>query len=110
MLGDKTLTLRDTEVKELARIVEMEQCEASAFVIPYSLERHRKEFAKQEVVYKSIYRAVQLIGFLILVLDTDGQSVEFRRIVIIEPGHGYGKGAVRMVDELCRNELGVCRT
>jgi diamine N-acetyltransferase len=46
---------------------------------------------------------------LILVLDSDNRSVELRRIVVTEKGHGYGKRVVSMVDEICRKELGRIR-
>ena len=91
MLTDETITLRDTERRELALITEMEQSEAYSFVIPYSLPRHQDEFEKPAIVYKSIYRDDKIIGFVILTLDPDGRSVEFRRIVVSVPGHGYGK-------------------
>jgi RimJ/RimL family protein N-acetyltransferase len=100
------ITLRDTQIDELARISEMEQGDARDFIAPYSLERHRDELLKPDVVYKSIYRNDDLVGFVILVLDPDGHSVEFRRIVVSNPGLGYGKRAVAMVGELCHDELG----
>lgn len=109
MLTDETITLRDTKVEELPAICEMEQGEARNFIILYSLERHREEFGRPAVVYKSICRADRLIGFIMLVLDPDGQSVEFRRIVVSEPGRGIGKRAIGMVRHLCRSELGRAR-
>jgi len=107
MLSNQELFIRDTKSEELGRIGEMEGGEARSFIIPYALDRHQVEFTKPEVVYKSIWHGSQHIGFLILVLDSDGRSVEFRRIVVTEPGCGYGKKLVRMVDEICRDEL--CR-
>jgi diamine N-acetyltransferase len=109
MLSKQELLIRDTKREELRRICEMERGEARNFVIPYSLDRHQAEFAKPEVVYKSIWRSGQHIGFLILVLDSDARSIELRRIVVTEPGCGYGKKVVRMVDEICRDELGRVR-
>lgn len=103
------LTVRDTEARELELICGMEQGEVRSFIIPYPLDRHQTEFSRPGVVYKSILLDAQHIGFLILVLDSDGRSVEFRRIVVTEPGCGYGKRVVRMVDEICRKELGRVR-
>src|SRR6266498_1452972 len=105
MLSNQELFIRDTKREELGRICEMERGEARSFITPYSLDRHQVEFTKPEVVYKSIWRGDQHIGFFILVLDSDARSVEFRRIVVTEPGCGYGKKVVRMVDEICRDEL-----
>ena len=105
MLPNQELLICDAKREELGRICEMEWGEARNFVIPYSLSRHQAEFTRPDVLYKSIWRGRQHIGFLILVLDSDGRSVELRRIVVTEPGRGYGKKVVTMVDEICRDEL-----
>ncbi len=106
---NQEILIRDTKRDELERICDMEQGEAREFIIPYSLQRHQAELVKPDGVYKSIWHDGELIGFLILVLDEDGRSVEFRRIVITKSGRGYGKRVVRMVNEICRNELGRTR-
>jgi RimJ/RimL family protein N-acetyltransferase len=106
MLPEHELLIRNTKCDELVPICDMERGKARNFIIPYSLDRHMAEFERSEVLYKTIWRAGRTIGFLILVLDSDARSVEFRRIVISEPGRGYGKRVVGMVDEICRNELG----
>ena len=103
------LELRDTTIDELSRIAEMERVDGGRFVLAWALERHHREHATAGVVYKSICRGTELVGFLILVLDADGRSVEFRRIVIHEPGRGHGTTVVTMVDELCRTQLGRSR-
>jgi predicted ester cyclase len=103
------LLLRETRREDLEGICEMEQGEARQFIIPYSLDRHQTEFARPDVVYKSILLDGKHIGYLILVLDADGQSVELRRIVMGTPGRGYGKKALSMVDAICRDELGRVR-
>ena len=109
MLPNQELLVCDAKREELGRICEMEQGEARNFIIPYPLNRHQAEFARPDVVYKSIWRGGQHIGFLILVLDSDARSVEFRRIVVTEPGRGYGKRVVGMIDDICRHELGRAR-
>lgn len=85
----------------------MEQEAATArYIIPYTLERHEAEFLKVNLIYRSIYRCDhELVGFLILVLDDDGISLEFRRIVIREKGKGFGKRAVALIDAIATNEL-----
>ena len=103
------MVLLQTKREELERIHEMEQGEARRFIIPYSLERHLIEFARPDVIYRSIQVDGELIGFVILVLDSDGRSVEFRRIVVSAPGRGYGRRAVEIVNETCRRELGRSR-
>jgi len=97
----------DSKEDEIETIHKMERSEdTETFVIPYSLEKHREEFAKEDIRYKSIYDSKgSLIGFMILVLDPDDRSLEFRRIVISERGKGYGKRAVKLVDRISKEEL-----
>ena len=105
-MRDETITLHDTRADELRAVYDMEQGEARSFIVPYTLERHQEEFAKPAVTYKSIRRGEEVVGFVILALDPDGVSIEFRRIVVSVPGHGIGKAAVELVRELCKWELG----
>jgi len=105
-MDDEAVTLRDIGFEELPAILDMEQGQARDFVIPYTLRRHREEFAKPDVVYKAVCQGKRLVGFVILALDPDGRSVEFRRIVVSETGCGIGRRAVGLVRELCKRELG----
>lgn len=89
----------------LAVICAMEQGEARDFIIPYSLERHQKEFQEGPTVYTSIWLSDTLVGFAILALDPDARSVEFQRIVVTERGRGIGSQVVGLVRDLCRREL-----
>lgn len=106
---EPALTLDNTKPGELSFIFETEQGDAAEFIIPYSIERHKSEFGKPEVIYKSIRLEGEWIGFIILVLDPDGFSAEFRRIVVNRPGHGYGTMVLGMTDQICREELGLSR-
>ena len=106
MTSEPELLLREAREEDLEQICSMEQGEAREFIIPWSPQRHRSEFANPDVVYKTLWLDDELAGFLILILDPDGKSIEFRRIVMSRPGRGYGKSAVRMVGKLCRTELG----
>ncbi len=105
MAKDHQLVLSDTKPEELIHVFNMEQGEAHPFIIPYTLEQHREKLQHPDMIYKSIRKGKQMAGFLILVLDPDGRSVEFRRIVISRPEQGYGKQVITMVDEICRKEL-----
>jgi diamine N-acetyltransferase len=105
MVKNHKLILSDTKTEELIHICKMEQGDAHQFIIPYTLEQHHHKIQSPDVIYKSIWRDLEMIGFLILALDPDGQSVEFRRIVISQPGQGYGKKIIKMIEDICRNEL-----
>lgn len=84
----------------------MEQLEESRhYVLPYSLSRHRLEFARDEIVYLSICDAENLAGFFILALDPDQNSIEFRRVVVARPGAGTGQSAIPAMEAYCRDQL-----
>jgi RimJ/RimL family protein N-acetyltransferase len=111
MITDGLISIEDTKAEELEAIQQMERNEdTSRYIISYSLEKHRAEFQKPDVFYKSIYgKTSNLVGFMILALDGDGISLEFRRIVISDKGKGYGKRAVSLVDRICTEEFGKSR-
>ncbi|PYJ71833.1 MAG: hypothetical protein DME76_00545 [Verrucomicrobia bacterium] len=67
MLPDQELLVPDSKREELELICDMERGEAPSFVIPYSIEKHHSEFARPNVVYKSVWCDGQLIVFFILV-------------------------------------------
>lgn len=106
MPASQRMVLLPLKREELQNICSMEQGDAREFIIPYSLERHLIEFVKPNVIYRSIQAEGEMVGFIILVLDSDAQSVEFRRIVVSKPGRGYGRMAVELVNDICVRELG----
>lgn len=108
-MNEPVIMLRDTIADEMPLIAALESAHGDNFVMSYSLERHYREFSRTDVFYKSIYRDSDLIGFAILVLDPDGQSVEFRRIVISDSGRGHGSSVVGMISDVARHDLGRAR-
>ena len=99
--------LDDSKVEELASFVEMElAADTAEFILPYDLERHRREFQRDDIHYLSIYDAGGLAGFFILALEADGRSVEFRRVVIDSTRRGIGQAAIRLMESYCRDRLG----
>ena len=49
------------------------------FIFPYSIERHIEEFEKDEMIYLNINYNSKAVGFLLLKLEDDEKSIEFRR-------------------------------
>jgi len=99
------LHIKDAKYEDLISFFHMERAShANGYVGNYALEKHQEEFAKPSVFYKSIYqREKHLVGFIILVLDPDGESLEFRRIVASEPGSGIGSYTMKMLPKLCHD-------
>jgi RimJ/RimL family protein N-acetyltransferase len=61
------------------------------------------------LVYLRIIADDKLKGFVMLALDPDQSSVEFRRIVVSTKGLGIGQSAIAKMEEFCRVELGRSR-
>ena len=108
MQTDGVIWIGDTRHEEIPAIMEMESDEdAAEYVTQFSAERHGRDLRSPDVVYKSIYdEPGALIGFIILVLDPDPESVELRRIVVIPKGRGYGQRAMAFAEGVCRDEIG----
>ena len=101
------IEVRDALLEEVSSFVEMEKAEGTAeFIIPHHLERHIADFSDRNTIYLSVIDGKELVGFMILVLDLDGTSVEFRRIVITTRNKGIGQSSVTAMENYCRTELG----
>lgn len=91
---------------DLSQFADMEQeTETSSFIIPYSLKEHQNKFSEPQVIYLRITNDNVIAGFFILALDTDGCSIEFRRIVVSDKGKGIGQAAIGQMEGFCRDEL-----
>ena len=92
---------------ELARFTSFERAEdAAPFVNTYTPAEHARMHARDGVTYLSIERAGELDGFVLLVLDPDGESVELPRIVVVEKDRGTGQAALAAAELFCASELG----
>lgn len=86
--------------------VEIEKLDGTSdFIIPYSVEQHRAEMRKPNVVYLSIVSNDALSGFIILATEDDSESVEFRRIVVASKGRGTGQSAISKMERYCADVL-----
>ncbi len=105
------IELRQALVQDIAVFSEMEVAEdTSRFINPYDLEKPLAEFNKENVIYLSIVDENKLIGFVILVLDSDGVCVDFRRIVVARKSKGIGHIAIRKMEAFCKESLHRKRT
>lgn len=100
--------LRESNKSEVPFFVEMEQLNCtSEFIIPYSTNKHLAEMSKNNVIYLSILTNDGLSGFIILIID--GNSVEFRRIVVSHKENGIGQKAIKAMEYYCSDKLGCHR-
>ncbi|NKB63480.1 MAG: GNAT family N-acetyltransferase [Gammaproteobacteria bacterium] len=104
------LTLHPTVLSELDSIISMErQPDAVDFLILKSREEHLREMQSPGGTYLSIYWEDEMVGYLSLIEDPDGMSIECRRIVVARSGQGIGGLTMQAMEVYCREALGRSR-
>jgi len=97
------IELRPTRADELGLLVQLENAPgAREFITPNTLDVHRANLARDEFVYLSILERQAVVGLIILHLDAEPRSVEFRRIVVRDKNRGVGQQAIRAMEAWCR--------
>jgi diamine N-acetyltransferase len=98
------IQIRPTQVDDLAFVLQAEHDPANAsFVEQSSHDRHVAALSDSDFAHRIVERRsdAQPVGYIILVgLKNPHQSLEFRRLVITDKGHGYGRAAVRFVKQV----------
>ncbi|MEM7209701.1 MAG: GNAT family N-acetyltransferase [Pseudomonadota bacterium] len=105
------IQLKPANKDELAFFCEMaKQDHARDFVNQHDLETLQTWFARDNTHFLCICdTSDELIGYFILIVEQDEQTVEFARIVIDRRSRGIGQLAIREMEAFCRNELGANR-
>jgi diamine N-acetyltransferase len=107
------IQVRPTQVDDLAFVLQAEHDPANAlFVEQWSHDRHVAALTDPDFAHCIVERRsdAQPIGYIILAgLKNPHQSLEFRRLVITDKGHGYGRAAVRLVKQLAFEQYRVHR-
>jgi ribosomal protein S18 acetylase RimI-like enzyme len=99
MLKNDKIFFEKTKDENLDRILILEK-DNCRFVTEYSLEEHKNIMNRE--CHLSIFdsNSKDFIGYIILV-GVKTKIIEFRRIVILKKGLGYGKQAVKLTKQLC---------
>jgi RimJ/RimL family protein N-acetyltransferase len=93
-------------LQDAGLFAEMEQSpDTRQYIVPYAETEHAQRILDPNFVCLRILDADELAGFIILVLDPDQCSIEFRRIVVTMKGRGIGQSAIAEVERLCLSEL-----
>ena len=100
------VTVERAPVQDASLFAQLEQApDTKQFVLPYSETEHARNILNSSFVYLRILDAGELVGFLILVLDSEPNSVEFRRAVVSDKGKGVGQSAITAMEQFCRTQL-----
>ena len=105
------ITVRKALAEELPLFHTLEQQEhAKPFINATSLQEHQDNFLDPAIYYLSIdRRGVGCVGFFILALEKDADSVEFRRVIVDARHRGIGQRAIALMEAFCIEQLGVSR-
>jgi diamine N-acetyltransferase len=100
------IELQRATAQDIPMFIAMEQAaDTEAYIIPYSRDEHERKMLDASLAYLRIVENGDLAGFFVLALDTDGKSVEFRRVVVSAKGRGVGQLAIAQMEHFCRTQL-----
>lgn len=98
--------LERAEEADLSLFSKMErEVDTSEFIFPYRLEEHISRYADSQIIYLRIVVDGEPAGFIILAMDPESRSIEFRRIVVARKGLGIGQRAIDDMEVYCRDCL-----
>nr|WP_232288054.1 MULTISPECIES: GNAT family N-acetyltransferase [Pseudoalteromonas] len=74
-----------------------------------SLLAHQQLFSESNIHYLTIHSGSEIVGFIILAVEPELKSVEFRRIVVAKKGLGIGQEAIKQMEKYVLEELCITR-
>lgn len=100
-MSQQNVKLFATDEKQLDDLVAWEQqSDVGEFILANTKAQHLASMQEATIRYLSVFQNEQLVGFIILVLESNN-TVEFRRIVIGHRGAGIGQLAIQAMEQYC---------
>jgi RimJ/RimL family protein N-acetyltransferase len=105
------LAIIPTGVSDLETIKKIEgHPENVVWICPYSIERHVEVIKRKDEYHFKVIKDQQIIGFIILAdTEKEDNSIEFRRIALMEKGKGYGRWILQWIKEWAFKHRGAHR-
>jgi len=99
--------IRESNFLELNKLSKMgNQKHVDMLLSHKSLETHKKDFIKNNIIYLSILSSTGLLaGYFILRKEKNTKTVQFKRILIDEKHLGIGQEAILAMEKYCKSEL-----
>ncbi|NNF34715.1 MAG: GNAT family N-acetyltransferase [Saprospiraceae bacterium] len=96
-----SISILPTELTDLKVIQSIESHpENIHWICPYSRERHIEVLNRADEYHFKVIKEEQIIGFIILAdTEKEDDSIEFRRIALMEKGKGYGRWVLNWIKE-----------
>ena len=103
--------LRRSNTEDLEKFIVLDRQEdVYNYIIKYSIDDYSDFFNDPRIICLTINDSKEeFAGYIILALEDDNYSVEFRRIVIDEEKRGIGQTAIKLMEEFCIGELNAGR-
>ena len=101
IVRSNVLAFRPTMDTDLGRVLTMERDQENRqYIRQWSLEKHQAAITDPDIAHFIIETVPEkrMVGYVILIgLENPDQSIEFKRIVIADKGHGHGRQAVQLI-------------
>ena len=100
-------TLKRSNIEDLKNFIVLDrQKDVYSYIIRYSLDEYIRFFNDPGIIYLTIFDdREEFAGYIILSVEDDSNSVEFRRIVIDEKKRGIGQTVIKLMEKFCTEEL-----
>lgn len=107
----RKISLIPTTENDLEFVVAAERSPSNAqFIIPWEQAQHVAALTDPDLVHQCIWLHQRRVGFILLAgLISVHRAIEFRRIVVTEPGLGIGRSAVQAIKQLAFSTLNAHR-
>jgi len=103
--------LKRSRIEDLKKFIVLDkQKDVYGFIIRYSLDEYIAFFNDSRIICLTIFdHQEEFAGYIILAVEDDNNSVEFKRIVIDEKKRGIGQTAIKLMEKFCNEKLIVKR-
>ncbi len=105
------IQLQPTLKKDLDTILSIEtHPENIDWICPYTKQRHEEVIDRPDEYHFKIIKDQTIMGFIILAdTEKEDDSIEFRRIALMEKGQGIGRFIIRWIKEWAFEKKGTHR-
>ncbi|MDF2886391.1 MAG: family N-acetyltransferase [Lacrimispora sp.] len=107
------IILKNTQENDLDFVVECEHRPDNAqYVGQWTKEQHRVSMSQEDILHLSMVEAStnKLVGYVILAgITNPNHNMEFRRIVISDKGHGFGRETLKLIKKIAFEQLNAHR-
>jgi RimJ/RimL family protein N-acetyltransferase len=103
--------LKRSRIEDLEKFIVLDkQKDVYEFIIRYSLDEYIEFFNDSRIIYLTIFDdRIVFAVYIILAVEDNNKSVEFKRIVIDEKKRGIGQTTIKLMEKFCNEELIVRR-